>query len=70
MQDSWESTAPRGQAVNGGAGCRPSQGSANGSVHRIQVPRRLNDQVLLSRESSGQEESAMTLCSNFMAAWG
>lgn len=38
----------------------------------IQVVRRLKDDVCLSQETSarGEDDSAGSLCSNFMAAWG
>lgn len=51
----------------------PSADSASPSApatKKVQVVRRLNDDVQLSRESSADEGSADSLCSNFMAAWG
>lgn len=57
------------QPLNSSAGY--SSGSeARGSANRIVVPRRLKDDVQLSRESSREEEAAASLCSSFMAAWG
>ncbi len=40
------------------------------AAKKVQVVRRLNDDVQLSRELGADEGSADSLCSNFMAAWG
>ena len=47
------------------SGARPRQ-------QTVQVVRRSKDDVCFSQESRGreEEESAQSICSNFMAAWG
>ncbi len=47
------------------AGARPPR-------RPVQVIRRLKDDVCFSQESAarGEDDSAQSLCSNFMAAWG
>lgn len=57
------------QPVNGN-GYTAQAPVARTATNKIVVPRRLADNVQLSRESAGDEEGANSLCSNFMAAWG
>jgi hypothetical protein len=57
------------QPANGNVYTAPAP-LARTATNKIVVPRRLADNVQLSRESAGDEEGANSLCSNFMAAWG
>lgn len=71
-QDSLSIDALRalGQPVNSNLGYSAPAPAASSTSNRILVPRRLKDDVQLSRESSRDDEAANSLCSNFMAAWG
>jgi hypothetical protein len=72
-QDSFsiETLSAYSQPANGNSGYCPAASAVKPPVNRVLVPRRLSDDVQLSRESSANDEAAASsLCSNFMAAWG